>query len=241
MMKNTIKLPSHGHTLMVAHRGVSKLETENTAAAFLAAGNRTYYGIETDIWRTKDGKYICNHDGKSGRLCDTDLVMNDNTLADLRALRLNNRETGLPDRGDLMLCLPGEYRSICEHYGKICVPELKNHFTREEITEILNIFDGYLDKTCFISFHMDNLDLIREQRPGQKVQFLTSTYSSEILATIVEKRMDIDIKRAALTEENLRELHGAGVTVNVWTVDDPEDAELLIDWGVDQITTNILE
>ena len=74
MYRNTVKLAVHGHTLMVAHRGVSKLETENTAAAFIAAGNRTYFGVETDIWRTSDGKYICNHDGKSGRICETDLT-----------------------------------------------------------------------------------------------------------------------------------------------------------------------
>ena len=39
----------------------------------------------------------------------------------------------------------------------------------------------------------------------------------------------------------MRELHGAGVTVNCWTVDNPDDAARLIDWGVDMITTNILE
>ena len=31
------------------------------------------------------------------------------------------------------------------------------------------------------------------------------------------------------------------IKVNCWTVDDPADAERLISWGVDFITTNILE
>ena len=43
---------------MIAHRGVSAMETENSNAAFVAAGNRTYWGIETDVHRTKDGKFI---------------------------------------------------------------------------------------------------------------------------------------------------------------------------------------
>ena len=51
MKKDTIKIADHGSTKFVAHRGVSGLETENTAAAFIAAGNRSYYGVETDIWR----------------------------------------------------------------------------------------------------------------------------------------------------------------------------------------------
>ena len=59
-MNNTIKIADHGNTKMVAHRGVSGLETENTCAAFIAAGNRTYFGVETDIYRTADGKFVEN-------------------------------------------------------------------------------------------------------------------------------------------------------------------------------------
>ena len=32
-----------------------------------------------------------------------------------------------------------------------------------------------------------------------------------------------------------------GIKVNCWTVDDPEIAERLVSWGVDYITSNILE
>lgn len=37
-MRDTIKIKQHGTTKIVAHRGVSGLETENTAAAYIAAG-----------------------------------------------------------------------------------------------------------------------------------------------------------------------------------------------------------
>ena len=45
-------------TKMIAHRGLSGMETENTSAAFEAACECSYYGIETDVHVTKDGKYI---------------------------------------------------------------------------------------------------------------------------------------------------------------------------------------
>lgn len=54
----------------IAHRGLSGIETENTVAAFLAAANRSYYGIETDVHLTKDGKFILIHDDRTKRLCD---------------------------------------------------------------------------------------------------------------------------------------------------------------------------
>ena len=41
-----------GQVQVIAHRGLSGIERENTNAAFVAAGNRSYYGIETDIHRT---------------------------------------------------------------------------------------------------------------------------------------------------------------------------------------------
>lgn len=240
MRRNTTKLSVHGRTQIVAHRGLSMLETENTAAAFIAACNRSYYGIETDIWRTADNKYICNHDGASGRICEKNLVMEQSTLAELRALVLKDID-GNTDREELRLCTPQEYRKICEHYGKICVPELKSNFTIEEIREIIGIFDGYLDNTCFISFNIENLDKVKEIRPEQECQFLTGQYTDDLPEKMAKRGMGIDIGHSELTAERVKLFHDAGVKVNCWTVDDPERADVLIGWGVDYITTNILE
>ena len=44
-----------------------------------------------------------------------------------------------------------------------------------------------------------------------------------------------------LNEENIKRLHDNGITVNCWTCDSPEEGEKLAGWGVDYITTNILE
>ena len=61
MLKDTLRL-NNPDMKMVAHRGLSGLELENTAAAFVAAGNRSYYGIETDVHRTADGKFVVIHE-----------------------------------------------------------------------------------------------------------------------------------------------------------------------------------
>ena len=58
---NNIRI-EHGAVRMVAHRGLSALERENTCAAFVAAGVRSYFGIETDVHVTADGKYLICHD-----------------------------------------------------------------------------------------------------------------------------------------------------------------------------------
>ncbi len=43
---------------MVAHRGLCGLEPENSIPAFVAAGNRSYYGVESDVHVTADGKLL---------------------------------------------------------------------------------------------------------------------------------------------------------------------------------------
>jgi glycerophosphoryl diester phosphodiesterase len=53
--------------------------------------------------------------------------------------------------------------------------------------------------------------------------------------------IDLDAYHGILTEERVAEAHRRGLVVNVWTVDDPKVAEKLAEWGVDQITSNILE
>lgn len=240
MQADSIRIPDKGHTRFIAHRGLSGLECENTAAAFLAAANRSYYGIETDIWRTADGKFLCNHDGRTGRICDVDLVIENSDFDTLRALRLRDTD-GLSDRAELVLATPSEYRKICERYRKHCVPELKSNFTSDEIRQIVGFFDGWLENTTFIAFSMANLDLVREIRPEQSCQYLTSIWSDSLPEMLAERGMGLDIAWTQLTKERIRACHDRGVEVNCWTVDDPEKAEELISWGVDYITSNILE
>lgn len=239
---NTIKLINKGNTKIVAHRGVSKLEPENTAAAFLAAGNRTHYGIETDIWRTADGNFICNHDGRTGRIADIDLVIEDSTFAELRQLKLRDID-GLTDRAELVLPTLYEYLKICKKYEKVAVCELKSNFTLEEIREITEIANelDYLGHVCFIAFNIANLDLVKELYPEQECQFLTGEWKDEIPDMLAARKMGLDIHHSQLSAERIASCRRKGVMVNCWTVDNPKDAEQLIEWGVDQITSNILE
>ena len=64
---DTIRIDAK-HVKMVAHRGVSGLERENTCPAFVAAGNRSYFGVETDVHVTKDGQFVIIHDETTDRV-----------------------------------------------------------------------------------------------------------------------------------------------------------------------------
>jgi glycerophosphoryl diester phosphodiesterase len=50
----------------------------------------------------------------------------------------------------------------------------------------------------------------------------------------------ISIRHSLLTAERVAELHGRGVTMIAWTVNDPVRARELIGWEVDGITSDSL-
>ena len=98
-----------------------------------------------------------------------------------------------------------------------------------------------LDGIIFISFSLENMIDLRAMLPRQACQYLTTEYSAELLETLCKYHLDVDMHYRALTEENVREMHEHGIRVNAWTCDKPEEALELVKWGVDYITSNILE
>ena len=87
-MKDTIRI-AHPNVKMVAHRGCSGLECENSNAAFVAAGNRSYFGIETDVHVSKDGYHVIFHDDNAERMTGESYVLENTDWSVLHQLRLH--------------------------------------------------------------------------------------------------------------------------------------------------------
>lgn len=237
---DTIKV-NHKNTLMIAHRGLSGIELENTNAAFIAAGNRSHFGIETDVHKTSDGKYIIIHDDETGRVATEDIPVEGSSFDKLRSLTLiHNGDATRPE-----LCLPSlkEYVNTCKRYEKKAVLELKNEFNQEEINEILKEVEecGYTDEMIYISFCFDNLVRVRNTIPSANVQFLVDDFTDDLPDRLVEHKFDLDIRYTSLTKEIIDLLHSKDIKINCWTVNTAEEGQQLIDWGIDFITSNILE
>jgi glycerophosphoryl diester phosphodiesterase len=240
---DTIKV-AHGKTRMVAHRGVSKLERENTYAAFVAAGNRSYWGVETDVRTTADGNFIILHDETTARVSGerASVKPEESTMETLRAISLTELD-GVTVNPALRLPTLGEYIRVCKKYGKHCVLELKTEMDEATTARMIEVIraEDYLEHVTFISFLFEDLVHVRKLLPMQKIQFLFGELSDELLERMKKYRMDVDIHYKHLTPELVEKFHDAGMEINCWTVDDPLDAERLIEWGVDYITSNILE
>ena len=238
---DTIKI-NKGDALIVAHRGLSGIERENTCAAFVAAGNRSYFGIECDIHRTVDGGYVIIHDHNTERVAIDKLVVEESTYETLRSLRLTDKN-GERTRSDLRIPSLGEYISICKKYEKVAVLELKKILEEADVEAIVKEVEDldYFEDTIFISFYYESLEILKKLRPDARAQFLISTFDDGLIDKLLACGLDLDIHYKALTAENVALCHENGIKVNCWTVDDPAEAEKLIGYGVDYITSNILE
>ena len=227
---------------VIAHRGLSGIEVENTNAAFVAAGNRSYYGIETDVHRTSDGNFVVGHDDNYKRIAGEEIYLEKNTLSDLQKIVFFDKD-GKKDREDLRPSRLENYLKIVKKYEKHAILELKSDFTCEEIAKIIDIVKSYdyLESTTFISFIYDNLTKIKAILPEQSCQYLFWKVTDEEINRLVRDKIDVDVWVKELTREQIEKCHKAGLTVNCWTVDNPEDAERLDKWGVDMITSNFIE
>lgn len=240
---NTIPI-NKKQTRMIAHRGLSGIERENTNAAFVAAGNRSYYGIETDVHKTADGQFIIIHDEQTGRVSEGAFDVN---IEQQPYCAVADR--CLPDRfgrlrQDLKIPLLSEYIRICKQYEKICVLELKNALSKEDVAKIIHIIreENYLENVIFISFVLENCIFVRELLPQQPVQWLLAEQITENIIDILRQyHFGIDSYHAYLDREMIDALHEQGILVNAWTCDDPTVAAALVDAGIDFITSNILE
>ncbi len=237
---NTIKINVQNKKI-VAHRGASRLEKENTLAAFIAAGNRSYYGIECDIHRTADGRYVVIHDETTKRVAGDSVDVENSSFHLVRSVVLDDIDG--TKRKDLFPPTLEEYLKLCVKYEKTAVIELKGAFEKPWIKEVLDILyaRGDSENTVFISFYADNLIMLREWAPRQKAQLLTDKWSDDLIPLLKKHRLDLDILYSALDKQRIDDAHNNGISVNCWTVDDPTVAEQLLSWGVDYITSNCLE
>ncbi|MBE6557670.1 MAG: hypothetical protein E7661_01485 [Ruminococcaceae bacterium] len=242
---NTIKFDKADNPVkMVGHQGLYGLETGNTCAGFVAAGNRSYWGIECDIHVTADGQFAVIHDDNTMGVSGEDFEVEKTDLATLRSITLFDRDGWQKTREDLKIPTLREYIRICRKYEKYAVCEIKNPMTPKNIARAVNEVqdEGWLEKTVFISFSHHNMVELRRLLPSAKLMYLTTESPTEaLLEKLLPWHLDLDIAWTVLTREGVELMHKHGLEVNVWNVDDKELATRLCEWGVDYITSNILE
>ncbi len=233
-------LPIRRNVKMIAHMGYHEECMSNTVEAFIAAGERSYYGIESDVRITADGQFVMFHDASITDAEGNTYVIRETKLEDIKDIRLLDNGVAT----EYKLPLLEDYIKVCKDYGKTPILELKDTHTTEELELLISAIDsvGYLAETVFISFSWDNCVRVRELLPDNTVMYLTEeNFKESLIDQLVEYNIDLNINRKCFYKPHVEKLHLNGIKVATFTCDDAKETEKLISWGVDFVTTNVLE
>ncbi|MEY2958465.1 MAG: hypothetical protein RLZZ01_1033 [Actinomycetota bacterium] len=218
-------------TSIIAHRGASRAEHENTLAAFRRAGELGSDGVELDVRRTSDDRLVVHHDpylpdGRS--IVDT-----------LRA--------------DLPAHVPDLVAAIDACAGMFVNIEIKNDPTEPDHDPsdlVLHRTIAELERRTadreragrwlISSFRAETVETCRRIGPRLRTAWLVTEVGAETVARAARVGHDaLHPWVVGLERRWVRACRTAGLAVNTWTCDDPERMRELIDWGIDGICTNV--
>ncbi|MEA4916106.1 glycerophosphodiester phosphodiesterase [Proteiniphilum sp.] len=222
---------------IIAHRGYWKTDgsAQNSITALMKADSIRAYGSEVDIWLSSDGIPMVNHDAHV-TLNGEKLIVQDTPAATLRKVKLANGEI-IPTVEEYL-----DAFTRCKHTKLII--EFKSHNSKEREDELAEkviqmVRDRNLqDRVEYIAFGINFVQQVRKLDPKAPVFYLNGDLSPKVLATMKLSGFDYHFNVVYQKPDWVKEAHGLGQKVNVWTVNSPEDIQKIIDLKVDYITTD---
>ncbi|MBR5782646.1 MAG: glycerophosphodiester phosphodiesterase [Clostridia bacterium] len=228
--------------LIYAHRGASFDYPENTMLAFRKAIEQGADGIEIDVQFTKDGHLIVCHDDDVNRTSNGEGNIEDCTLEELLKLDFGVFK-GEQFAGEKIPLL-SQVLELIKESGLLLNIELKNRGEKVDglekaVSDMVREFD-LNDKIIYSSFDHEMLRRLKEYDPSAKIATLYS--HSPYNAYEYMKNLGVFAIHPGIKcfngQDLCRKALESGWQVNVWTVDDPEDAKALAEAGVTSLITN---
>ncbi|HYT10016.1 MAG TPA: glycerophosphodiester phosphodiesterase family protein [Mycobacteriales bacterium] len=250
--------------LVFAHRGSSYALAEHTLGAYLRAIDEGADGLECDVRLTRDGHLVCVHDRRIDRTSSASGVLSEFDLDDLRGVDFGSWRADLPDSADAfiedrdsteapVLTLERLLDVVLGAERPVRLLIETKHPTRyaglveQQLVRLLRRFGvaepprREASPVAVMSFAPTALRRIRLLAPNlptvqlfERVPVLRRDGSLSPAADIAGP--GIDIVRGHPRYPKL--VHARGHLVYVWTVDEPEDIDLVLSVGVDGIITD---
>jgi len=236
-----------------AHRGGSRLGPENTLAAFdrgLAAGAD---GLELDVVFSADGQVVVSHDRTLDRTTDAVGPVGARTADELARVdagyRFTDADGGHPYRGR-GIGVP-TLRDVLSRYRdvpiivemKLDLPELGRAVAAEVASA------AAADRVCAAGFGPRAIRAARAALPAMA----TGASRRDVRLALYRSWVGWPVRGTSyggyqipeasgatrvVSPTFVRHAHEAGLEVQVWTIDAPEDMARLLAWGVDGLISD---
>jgi glycerophosphoryl diester phosphodiesterase len=227
-------------TEVIAHRGASGTRPENTLAAFRRARELGAHMIELDVQLTRDGEVVVLHDGTVDRTTDGRGSVAALTMPEVRRL----------DAGSWFAReFAGEpVPTLAETLAAVALPfnvELKAGGGPELEARALAVVRaaGALDRVVFSSFDPDSLVRLRALTADAELAVL---WTSRVVQPAIElaKRVaarGLHLRKTAVSPGSLAAAREIGLSIRVWTVNEPKEFAPLAALGATAVFTDYPE
>jgi glycerophosphoryl diester phosphodiesterase len=224
--------------MVVAHRGASVEQPENTIAAFEAAIDAGADAVEFDVRMTADGHAVVLHDPDVSRTTDGTGIVSEMTLEDVRRL-------GVPTLEETLKLLSGraavdiEIKNAADEPGYTPDAEPAVEATLSALDEV-----GFSGPVIVSSFNPRSIAHSRALRPDVPTGLLTwfDVEADEALAQASGQGhswvLPFVTKVLEAGDGFGDRVHDAGSLLGVWIADDADIARQLFELGADAVATN---
>ena len=222
--------------VVTAHRGYSAAAPENTLPAFQLAIDQGCEWAELEVQMTKDGVVMVTHDTSLRRCTGRNENIYDLTYHEVRKLDagrwFGQKYTGakVPTLEEVLDLCKGKIQLNIEIKPNAATPEL-------EAETVRIIQEKGFEKDCVItSQSYETLCKAKELDPEIETGY--------ILALGVGTYYDLpaadffSVESTFITAGMVQQIHLRGKTISAWTINRQQDAEKLLQLGVDDLITD---
>ena len=216
--------------LIIAYRGASAVEPENTLRAVRRALEDGAHMVEIDVRQTRDGHTVVIHDERVDRTTDGRGYVRDMTLEELKRLNAGKGER-IPTLEEVIGVVKGKMKLVID---------LKEEGIEDKVIRILEKHG--IEEDVIILSPKSVAERIREQNPRVKAGVPFSGPPQDLIESSF--KYNIDILRAVyidyklVTADFIEEAHSRGLSVITGKTSHPKELEKLIKMKVDGIITD---
>lgn len=222
----------HNKPLIIGHRGASADAPENTLAALVLAAEHGADGVEFDVQQTADGELVVIHDDTVDRTTNGTGVVTKMTLAQLRELDAGSGQS-IPTLDEVFETL-GQHIlynvevkeiSLRDRGTETAVSD-RIHAHNLETRVIVSSFSPWAVRRARQHLTRSTPVALLREAGWQRFCYLLASGEADH-----PQNMLVDAAYMAWARQR-------GWRVNVWTVDEPVEAQRLVTLGVDGLITN---
>ena len=224
---------------IVAHRGGGALAPENTLGAMRLGASMGFKGVEFDVMLAGDGTPVIIHDETLERTTN-----GSGRVPDMAYQELSRFDAGQGNR------IPKyeEAAALCRELGLWANVEIKpakghERSTGEAVARMTrDLWRGAPLGPLLSSFSVEALEAAKAVAPELPRGYLVDKVPAGWHDTM--RRLGcvaVHCNRTSLTDILAAEIHAAGYSILLWTVNEPEEARRLLAMGADCLVTDALD